>query len=169
MGRIEVYQGDITGLEVDALVNAANNRLWMGSGVAGAIRIMGGQEIEDEAISKGPIPVGEVLITRAGKLKARYIIHAAVMGQDLITDAATIREATRNSLLRAEELDIRTIAFPALGTGVGGFPVDECPRIMIDEVRRHLRKSRLEKVIFALFDQRTHQAFKRELDRQQPA
>ena len=167
MIEIEVYQGDITQLELEALVNAANNRLWMGGGVAGALKRAGGKEIEAEAVKKGPIPVGEAIVTGAGKLKAKYIIHAAVMGQDLQTDTEKIRQATRNSLLRGDELGIKSLAFPALGTGVGGFPLDECARIMIHEVRQYSAgKTGLEKVVFVLFDQPAYQAFKQKLEAQ---
>lgn len=167
MIKIEVQQGDITQLELDALVNAANNRLWMGGGVAGALKKAGGKEIEAEAVKKGPIPVGEAVVTGAGKLKAKYIIHAAVMGPDLKTDAKKIREATKNSLLSGDELGIKSIAFPALGTGVGGFPLNECARIMIDEVRQYsARKTGLEKVVFVLFGQSAYQAFKQELEKE---
>lgn len=164
MIRVEVYKGDITQLELDALVNAANNRLWMGGGVAGALKRAGGKEIEAEAVRQGPIAIGEAVVTGAGMLKARYVIHAAVMGQDLQTDADKIRRATRNSLLRGDELGIESIAFPALGTGVGGFPLDECARIMIDEVRRYAAKETgLKKVAFVLFGQPAYRAFKQEL------
>jgi len=167
MIEIEVYQGDITHLELEALVNAANNRLWMGGGVAGALKRAGGKEIEAEAVKKGPVPIGEAVVTGAGKLKAKYIIHAAVMGQDLRTDAEKIRQATRNSLLRGDELGIKSLAFPALGTGVGGFPLNECARIMNDEVHRYSTgKTGLEKVVFVLFDQPAYQAFKQELEAQ---
>ncbi|MBA7477173.1 hypothetical protein ES707_12571 [subsurface metagenome] len=167
MIEIELYKGDITQLELDALVNAANNRLWMGDGVAGALKRAGGKEIEAEAVSKGPIPVGQAVATGAGRLKARYIIHATVMGPDLVTDAEKIRRATRNSLERADELAIKSLAFPALGTGVGGFPLDECARIMIAEVLKYpAAKSGLKKVVFALFDEAAYQVFKQELDKQ---
>ena len=167
MINIEVYKGDIARLELDAVVNAANNRLWMGGGVAGALKRAGGKEIEDEAVKKGHIPVGEAIVTGAGKLKAKYIIHAAVMAQDLKTDAEKIRQATKNSLLRADELSIKSIAFPALGTGVGGFPLDECARIMISEVRQHsTRETGLKRVVFALYDEPAYQTFKQELDMQ---
>ncbi len=167
MIKVEVHQGDITQLELDALVNAANSRMWMGGGVAGALKRAGGTEIEAEAVKKGPIPIGEAVVTGAGKLKAKYVIHAAVMGQDLKTDAERIRQATRNSLLRADELNIKSIAFPALGTGVGGFSTDECARIMISEVRQYsATKTGIERVVFALFDQSAYQAFKLELDKQ---
>lgn len=165
MSRITLIQGDITDLSTDAIVNAANNRLWMGAGVAGAIKRAGGQEIEDEAIKKGPIPVGEAAVTGAGRLKARYVIHAAAMGQDLKTDADKIRAATMNSLKRADELGLKTIAFPALGTGVGGFPLDEAAKIMISAVREHLDgPTSLEEVVFALRGEDAYQAFKTELD-----
>jgi len=165
--KIEVYRGDITQLKLDALVNAANNRLWMGGGVAGAIKRAGGKEIEAEAVRKGPIPVGEAAVTGAGRLKAKYIIHAVVMGQDLNTDAEKIRQATRNSLLRADELGLKSLAFPALGTGVGRFPLDECARIVIGEVLNYSAgKTGLEKIVFALFDETAYRVFKQELDKQ---
>jgi len=158
---IELIEGDLTGLEAEALVNAANNVLVMGGGVAGAIRRAGGREIEEEAVKKGPIPIGEAVATGAGRLRAKYIIHAAVMGMDFQTDAGKIRAATRNSLLRAEELGVKSIAFPALGTGVGRFPLDECARIMLGEVRKHLQgKTGLERVIFVLHGKEAYQAFK---------
>ena len=167
MIEIEVYRGDITQLELDALVNAANNRLWMGGGVAGALKRAGGKEIEAEAVTKGPIPIGEAVVTAAGKLKAKYIIHAAVMGQDLKTDTESIRQATLSSLLRGDELGLKSIAFPALGTGVGGFPLGECARIMISQVRQYsARKTGLERVVFVLYDEPAYQAFKQELDTQ---
>ena len=164
MIRIEVYKEDITQLELDALVNAANNRLWMGGGVAGALKRAGGREIEAEAVKKGPIPIGEAVATGGGKLRAKYVIHAAVMGQDLQTDAEKIRQATRNSLLRADELGIKSLAFPTLGTGVGGFPLDKCARIMINEVRQHSAKGTgLERVVFAIYSEPAYQTFKQEL------
>jgi O-acetyl-ADP-ribose deacetylase (regulator of RNase III) len=131
---IKIIQGDITTSDAEAIVNAANNHLWMGAGVAGAIKRAGGKEIEDEAISKGPIPVGSAIETNAGKLKAKYVIHAAVMGQDLVTNENYIREATKSVINLCEKLKLSSVAFPALGTGVGGFPLDECAEIMINEV-----------------------------------
>jgi len=171
MAEITLYKGDITKLDTDAIVNAANNRLWMGGGVAGAIKRAGGEEIEREAVSKGPIQVGEAVATGAGRLKARYVIHAAAMGYDergrmIPPTEETIRQATRNSLLRAEELGLKSIAFPALGTGVGGFPLKEAARIMIQTVKEHLAEgSCLEKVVFALYSDAAYEAFKEELAR----
>jgi O-acetyl-ADP-ribose deacetylase (regulator of RNase III) len=155
--KIKVIQGDITDSEVDAIVNAANNHLWMGAGVAGAIKRKGGKEIEDEAMKKGPIPIGEVVVTSAGKLRAKYVIHAAVMGQDLTTNEEYIKNATQNSLKRAEELEIESIAFPAFGTGVGGIPMDRCSRIMLDQVKAFSKNVRyLKEVLFVLFDRESY-------------
>jgi O-acetyl-ADP-ribose deacetylase (regulator of RNase III) len=155
--KVRVIQGDITEVETDAIVNAANNHLWMGAGVAGAIKRKGGNAIEDEAMKQGPIPVGEAVVTSAGKLKAKYVIHAAVMGQDLMTSEEYIKSATQNSLRRAEELKIESIAFPAFGTGVGGFSVDRCAQIMLDQVRDFSGSAKyLKEVIFVLFDKKSH-------------
>jgi O-acetyl-ADP-ribose deacetylase (regulator of RNase III) len=158
--RIKLVQGDLTDQEVDAIVNAANNHLWMGAGVAGAIKRKGGTEIEKEAMSKGPIPVGEAVVTRAGKLKAKHVIHAAVMGQDLTTNEEYIRSATLSALRRAEELKIKSIAFPAFGTGVGGFAVGECARIMLDAVKDFSeRATQVLEVRFVLFDEKSYAAW----------
>ncbi len=160
MPRIALRKGDITEQETDAIVNAANNELWMGAGVAGAIKRAGGKVIEAEAIKQGPIPVGEAVVTRAGNLKAKYVIHAAVMGRDLVTDAAKITEGTKNSLLRAEELGLKSIAFPALGTGVGGFPYTESARVMMTTVREHLAgNTGLEEVVFVLYGDEAYRRF----------
>jgi O-acetyl-ADP-ribose deacetylase (regulator of RNase III) len=160
--EITLVKADIAQQDADAIVNAANNHLWMGAGVAGAIKRAGGREIEDEAVAKGPIPIGEAAVTGAGRLKARYVIHAAVMGRDLRTDADKIRQATQNSLRRADELALKSIAFPALGTGVGGFSLEECARIMLDVVREHgASGTSLERVVFVLYDEPAYQAFER--------
>ncbi len=162
---IGCQQGDITEAEVDAIVNAANNHLWMGAGVAGAIKRKGGQTIEDEAVKHGPIKVGEAIATGAGSLKARHVIHAAVMGQDLRTNAELIREATVNSLMLADRLGSKSIAFPALGTGVGGFPIAECADIMIGASAKFIEKSTvLEKIVFVLFDRSGFEVFATRLE-----
>ncbi len=161
---IKIVQGDITESSADAIVNAANNHLWMGAGVAGAIKRKGGDIIEKEAVSKGPIPVGEAVATNAGSLANKYVIHAAVMGQDLVTDEGKIAAATKNALLRAEELNLESIDFPALGTGVGGFPVEDAARIMIDAAKDFLAGSKsVIQVGFVLFDKGSYQAFSAEL------
>jgi O-acetyl-ADP-ribose deacetylase len=165
MASVEIRNGDITLLEVDAIVNAANDALWMGGGVAGAIKRTGGQIIEEEAIKKGPVKIGEAVVTTGGSLKATYVIHAAVMGQDLRTDAEKIRTATRNALKKAAELGLKSLAFPALGTGVGGFPLPECARIMISEAKEFTAgNSGPVKVIFILYDGMAYRAFREELD-----
>jgi len=169
MARITLRQGDITREETEAIVNAANSSLWMGGGVAGAIKRVGGREIEEEAVKKGPIPVGEAVVTGAGRLSCNYVIHAAVMGPDLVTNEEKIRAATKNSLLRAEELGLKSIAFPALGTGVGRFPYSKAAEVMIQEVGEHLAKEcSLEEVVFVLYDEEAYQAFEREMGKVEP-
>jgi O-acetyl-ADP-ribose deacetylase (regulator of RNase III) len=156
--QLEVVEGDITALEVDAIVNAANDRLWMGAGVAGAIKRAGGDEIEREAVSLGPIPVGTAVATGAGELPVRWVIHGAVMGPDLRTDAGLIERTTRSSLALADELGAESVALPAFGTGVGGFPVGECAEIMVAAVRSHEPAS-LERVVFAVYGHQAESAF----------
>jgi len=161
---IELYQGDITELKADAIVNAANNHLWMGAGVAGAIKRKGGKIIEEEAVAQGPIPIGEAVVTTAGKLPAKYVIHAAGMGRDLRTDFNKVKECTKSSLLRAEEKSLSSIAFPAIGTGVGGLSYEECAWAMLGAVVNHISKpTNLKRVIFALFDNAAYKAFQEEL------
>ena len=164
--KIEIYLGDITDLEVDAIVNAADNHLRMGGGVALAIKKKGGKIIEDEAVEQGPISIGDAIITTAGKLKAKYVIHAAAMGLDFRTDENKIKNATKNSLKRAEELKIKSIAFPAIGTGVGHFPAEKAAEIMIDVVKKHIAgQTNLDMIIFALFNMNTYNAFKEVLSK----
>ncbi len=158
--KIEIVQGDITRQEVDAIVNAANNYLWMGAGTAGAIVRAGGREIEDEAIRQGPIEVGEAVVTGSGDLQCRHVIHAAAMGQDLHTSADKIRASTDNALKRAEELRLSSVAFPALGTGVGGFDYHDAAEIMIAVCRRRSGDAQsVQTVRFVLFDQQAFAAF----------
>jgi O-acetyl-ADP-ribose deacetylase (regulator of RNase III) len=159
---ISVVEGDITTLEVDAIGNAANDHLWMGAGVAGAIKRAGGEEIEREAVAKGSIEVGDAVATGAGRLAAKWVIHGAVMGQDLHTDEEKIRQTTRRCLEVADELGARSLALPAFGTGVGGFPLDECARLMADVVTAYEPDS-LEEVVFAVFGAEAQEAFTRAL------
>ena len=158
MLELEVVEGDITALDVDAIANAANDRLWMGAGVAGAIKRAGGEEIEREAVARGPIDLGTAVATGAGRLRARHVVHAAVMGQDLHTTASLIAQATRSSLALADELGCRSLALPAFGTGVGGFPLDECARIMLG-VARGYEAASLARVVFAVFGPDAARAF----------
>src|SRR5881396_787843 len=163
---LETERGDISQAKVDAIVNAANNHLWMGSGVAGALKRAGGVEIEREAVAKGPVAIGEAVVTGGGALQAKYVIHAAVMGQDLRTDQVKIRDATRNALERARELNISSIAFPALGTGVGGFPPELAAHAMISECTSFINRgsaSSLKRILFVLFSDDVLNAFEKVL------
>lgn len=151
--RIEIIHGDITKADTEMIVNAANNNFWMGSGVAGAIKAAGGKSIEQEAMAKGPVMPGEAIYTSAGRLPFKGVIHAAVMGQDLRTRDSFIRQATIASMLLADKYSAKSVAFPAFGTGVGGFPITACANIMIKAIRgMESRVSHLERVQMCLFD-----------------
>lgn len=166
--RVFIEQGDITEMDVDAIVNAANNDLMLGAGVAGAILRKGGQSIQRECDEIGSIPVGYAAITSGGKLKARYVIHAASMGLGGIrTTAKTLRTSTAHSLRLAAERKLKSIAFPAIGTGVAGFPMEECAQIMIGEIVQHLKsETSLENVYLVLFDPAAQEVFRRILAEQ---
>src|SRR5262245_5601141 len=155
---LEILDGDISTQDVDAVVNAANNHFWMGSGVAGALKSRGGASIEAEAMALGPVEPGECVVTGGGRLAARHVIHAAVMGQDLETSAELIERATRRSLELADQRGFASIAFPAFGTGVGGFSVRHCAQIMIGVIRKH-RPRTLQHVRLVLFGESAYRAF----------
>ncbi|MHC4714137.1 MAG: macro domain-containing protein [Planctomycetota bacterium] len=157
--KIGIILGDITDAQVDAIVNAANNELILGAGVAGAIRRRGGPQIQSECDRIGPIHVGEAAVTGAGKLKCRWVIHAASMRLGGQATAESLRKAVKNSLLHAEEKGAKSIAFPAVGTGIAGFPVRRCAEIIMNEVAQALRRSAVKKVEFYLFDQTAYDAF----------
>ena len=159
--EIKVVIGDITELRADAIVNAANNKLLMGGGVAGVIKKKGGKVIEEEALKKGPLEIGEAVATFAGELAAKYVIHAATMGMDFKTDETKIRNACRNSLKLASELKIGSIVFPALGCGTGGFPLLASAKIMAQEVLKLLREedTSLKEIIFCLYDDEAFRVF----------
>lgn len=178
--RIEVRRGDISAQpDVEAIVNAANTELWMGSGVAGAIRRKGGPSVEEEAVRQGPITLGGAVLTSAGALPNKYVIHAAAMGyrpQDSAvpkragsqSSAAIIRNATLHSLRLCEAHQIKSIAFPALATGVGGFPVGECAETMIGAASEYAREhpdSLVEAVVFVLYGASDEEAFRGTLAR----
>jgi O-acetyl-ADP-ribose deacetylase (regulator of RNase III) len=159
--RIHIIQGDLTEQVVDAIVNAANNDLQLGGGVAGAIRRKGGLSIQEECDQIGTIPIGEAAITGAGTLKARYVIHAASMSLGRLTTEENLRLSTRSSLLRASEKGLRTIAFPAIGTGIAGFPMRRCAEVMLEQVVAHLRgPTSLESVRFVLYDAPAYETFR---------
>ncbi len=160
MATIQLWHGDICDLEVDAIVNAANASLWMSTGVGGAIKHRGGDAIEYEAVRQGPADVGSAIVTGAGALACRYVIHAVSLGADRRTSAEAIEAATGSALRAADELGCESVAFPALGTGVGGFPLDDAARIMIETCHAELPSSRsVTTVIFALKGAATYQAF----------
>jgi len=135
MIKIKVLQEDITELDVDAIVNAANSYGYMGGGVAGAIKMVGGQEIELEAVSQAPILIGYAVITTAGKLRCKYVIHAPTMEQPAsLSDVGNIKEAVRAALECADENNLERIAIPGMGTGVGGVPKDKAAQAMLDVI-----------------------------------
>ncbi len=151
--KVVLLQGDLTEMDVDAIVNAANNDLQLGGGVAGAIRRKGGETIQRECNEIGSIPVGGAAITSGGRLKARSVIHAASMQLGGSATAEALRSSTAHSLRIAAQRGLKTIAFPAVGTGIAGFALDRCAEIMLNEAVRHLNgPTTLEKVCFVLFD-----------------
>jgi O-acetyl-ADP-ribose deacetylase len=161
---VEVLDVDITTLEVDAIANAANTRLLHGGGVAGAISRAGGRAVQDESDRKAPIGLGEAVETTAGQMPSRWVIHAATMELGGPTSADIIRRATAATLWKAEELNARSLALVAFGTGVGGFPLDQAAEIEVEEVRRHIQAgSRLERVVFAVHGDAARDAFERAL------
>jgi len=158
--RVTISQGDLTEAATDAIVNAANNDLQLGGGVAGAIRRKGGPSIQEECDRIGPVPLGEAAITGGGNLQARHVIHAASMQLGRRTTEENLRASTRNSLLRAEEKGLKSIAFPAVGTGIAGFPMKRCAEVMLEEARDHLRgATSLDRIEFILFDASALEAF----------
>jgi len=164
MATVEVLETDITTLEVDAIANAANTMLRHGGGVAGAISRAGGPEVQRESDRRAPIDLGAAVQTTAGDMPARWVIHAATMELGGPTSADIIRRATAATLWKADELNARSLALVAFGTGVGGFPVQDAADIEVDEVRRHLASgSRLERIVFAVRGQEARAAFERAL------
>src|SRR6266849_8756132 len=164
---IEILQGYLTQQDVDAIVNAANNDLELGGGVAGAIARAGGPTIQAECRAIGPIAVGDAAITGGGKLMARFVVHAASMRLGGRTNAESLRSSTRRSLEIANQRGLRSMAFPAVGTGIARFPMDECARIMLEEVAAHGRNpTSIRQVRFVLFGAHAEAAFRREAGRQ---
>ncbi len=169
MTRIELWNGDICDLEVDAIVSPAATSLWMSTGVAGEIKRAGGDSIEFAAVRQAPVQIGDAIVTPAGRLAARVIIHAVSLERDRRTTGPAIHRAARSAMARARELGLASIAFPALGTGVGGFPLDDAARIAVDAVRDELAApSSVEHVIFALRGAAAYEAFARALSEADP-
>jgi O-acetyl-ADP-ribose deacetylase len=164
--KIVIQQGDLTEMQTDAIVNAANNDLILGGGVAGAIRRKGGEQIQRECSAIGSIPVGYAAITTGGNLAAKHVIHAASMQLGGRASAEALRCSTAHALRIAAEKHLKTIAFPAVGTGIAGFPMKDCAEIMLQEATRHLQEgSMLETIYFVLFDESACGVFKQELRR----
>ena len=164
MARIELWNGDICDLEVDAIVNAANLSLWMSTGVGGALKRAGGDAIEFAAVRQAPVPLGGAIVTPAGELAAKFVIHAVSLDRERRTSGPVIEAAVRSAMARARELGAASIAFPALGTGVGGFPLEEAAQISVDAVRDELESSpTIEHVIFALRGATAYEAFSKAL------
>lgn len=165
---LELVEGDITDLDTDAIVNAANTHLQLGSGVAGAIRMRGGPSIQRECDEIRHCPVGSAVITGGGNLKARHVIHAVgPLGSDPDADGK-LASATRASLRIADEHNLRSVAFPAISTGVFGYSIDQCAQIMLSTAIEYLNEpaTHLDQVVFCLFGQRAFDVFARELERQ---
>ena len=160
MARLEVVDGDITRLQVDAIANAANTELLHGGGVAAAIARAGGPEVDRESRAAAPVGLGEVAVTSGGDMPCRWVLHAATMELGGPTSAEIIRACTAATLAAAESLGARSVALVAFGTGVGGFPMEEAAAIEVAEVRRHLDAgSRLESVVFAVHGEAARRAF----------
>ena len=167
-GIVELVQGDITELDVDAIVNAANEYLVLGSGVAGAIKRKGGPSIQDECDRIGGTFVGGAVITGGGNLKARHVIHAVGPRMGEGKEDEKLENAVHNSLKVAEENGLRTIAFPAISTGIFGFPKERCAEIMKRTVMEYFRVTKstsIERVYICLYDERTLDIFRRKFDR----
>ena len=161
---LELIQGDITDQTTDAIVNAANSALQLGGGVAGAIRRRGGPKIQEECNKIGGTHVGGAVITTGGNLAAKYVIHAVGPRHGEEHEDAKLKDATLNSLILADQKGLRSIAFPAISTGVFGFPKDRCATIMLSTTIAYLEgPTKLEKVVYCLYDQKAFEIFKRTL------
>ena len=164
---LELVEGDITEMETDAIVNAANDRLILGGGVAGAIRRKGGPQIQADCDRIGGTFVGGAVITTGGKLKARHVIHAVGPRMSEGDEDDKLRNATLNSLKVADENRLKSITFPAISTGIFGFPIQRCAEIMLTTAIEYLRgQTGLERVVFCLYGQDSYDVFARRLERE---
>jgi len=164
--QLVLVQGDITEMDTDAIVNAANKDLILGAGVAGAIRTKGGPTIQEECNRIGGAPVGGAAITTGGDLKASYVIHAVGPRMGEGDEDRKLADATRNSLKLTNEKGLASITFPAISTGIFGFPKDRCARIMLTTVAETLKKedTSLEEVAFCLWGEETLQVFQNQAE-----
>jgi len=158
--ELHLTQGDITEMDTEAIVNAANAQLVLGGGVAGAIRTKGGPSIQKECDQIGGTYVGGAVVTGGGNLKAKYVIHAVGPRMGEGDEDHKLEQATLNSLIRADEKGIKSISFPAISTGIFGFPIDRAAQIMLGAVKNHLEgQTSLEKVVFCLYGQESYDVF----------
>jgi len=158
--RITIVEGDLTAQQVDAIVNAANSALVLGAGVAGAIRARGGPAIQAECDAVGPIAVGDAALTGAGALPSRFVIHAASMPPGGKASEESVRSSLRRALELASREGLRTIAVPAIGAGIAGFPLQRCAEVLLEEARRHLAgETSLEEIRFVPFGEPAYRVF----------
>lgn len=161
---LQLIEGDITEMQTDAIVNAANERLILGGGVAGAIRTKGGSEIQNECKKIGGTFVGGAVITSAGKLKAKYVIHAVGPRMGEGNENQKLKNATLNALKVADENNLKSISFPAISSGIFGFPIESCAKIMLSTSIEYLKgQTSLEKVVFCLYGSSSYQVFENQL------
>lgn len=166
---LELRDGDITEMKTDAIVNAANDRLILGGGVAGAIRKKGGPQIQAECNKIGGTFVGGAVITTAGNLKAKHVIHAVGPRMGEGNENEKLENATLNSLKLADENNLKSIAFPAISAGIFGFPIEKCAEIMFKNTIEYLNgQTGLQKVVFCLFGNDSYQVFEKQLEKEIP-
>ncbi|HUV64249.1 MAG TPA: macro domain-containing protein [Sedimentisphaerales bacterium] len=164
---LELFDGDITEMDTDAIVNAANAQLVLGGGVAGAIRRKGGPKIQAECDKTGGTFVGGAVITTGGQLKARHVIHAVGPRMGEGDEDLKLRSATRNSLKVADENHLKSIAFPAVSAGIFGFPIERCAAIMLGTTIEYLKgQTGLQKVVFCLFGRDSYKVFANQLEQE---
>jgi O-acetyl-ADP-ribose deacetylase (regulator of RNase III) len=164
---LELAEGDITEMQTDAIVNAANAQLVLGGGVAGAIRKKGGPEIQEECDKAGPTFVGGAVITTGGNLKAKYVIHAVGPRMGEGNEYEKLKNATLNSLKVADENNLKSVSFPAISTGIFGFPIEKCAEIMLKTTIDYLKgQTSLQRVVFCLFGQESYKVFENQLKQQ---
>ena len=164
--KVKIIQGDIAEQDVDAIGLAANDRLWMGGRVADAIKRKAGEDIETEAMKQGPLNIGEVAITSGGELAINKILHAVVMGQDLAPTPDTIRQGTKNLLVKADELGIDSLAIPAFGTGMAKIPARDSARVMVEQIIDALLNAQnLKELRIVLHNEGIYNAFAEEFSK----
>lgn len=164
--QLELVEGDITDLEVDAIVNAANDQLQLGAGVAGAIRAKGGPSIQEECNRIGGTPVGTAVMTGAGHLRAKQVIHAVGPRMGDGDEDKKLAAAVRAALALADRRGMKSIALPAISTGIFGFPMERAARVMLTEIQRFLQGgTKLERVVLCLYGEEAFGIFKKELRR----